>query len=100
RGLGRDAVLDGLARQALLALSSDWAFMVSKGSAADYARARAARHAGHVVEITELLRAGEREKAARVVADYDARDGVFGQLDAWQLRRPDDRTACCMPTGR
>jgi 1,4-alpha-glucan branching enzyme len=92
-GIGRDAVLDGLARQAMLALSSDWAFMVSKGSAADYARARAARHAGHVVEITELLGAGERAEAARVVAGCDARDGVFGQLDARLLHRTAEHSA-------
>jgi 1,4-alpha-glucan branching enzyme len=37
--------LDDLAREALLALSSDWAFMVSRDSAAGYARQR---HDGHV----------------------------------------------------
>jgi len=37
--------LDELARQALLALSSDWAFMITNDTAADYARARAYGHA-------------------------------------------------------
>ena len=36
----RTPALDQLAREALLALSSDWAFMISKDSAAGYARAR------------------------------------------------------------
>ncbi|WP_028924749.1 1,4-alpha-glucan branching protein domain-containing protein [Pseudonocardia acaciae] len=99
-GAARDRVLDGLARQALLALSSDWAFMVSKSSAADYARSRAAHHAEHVVEITDRLSAGRRDEAAEVVADCDARDTVFGQLDARLLRRADDRSTCCVPTGR
>jgi 1,4-alpha-glucan branching enzyme len=40
----RDPRQDDLATQALLALSSDWAFMISKDSAAEYARQR---HEGH-----------------------------------------------------
>ena len=44
-GPGRDEALDRAAREALLALSSDWAFMVSRDSAAGYGRER---HRGHV----------------------------------------------------
>ena len=44
RPWARDAARDQLAREALLALSSDWAFMVSKDSAAGYARDRHRRH--------------------------------------------------------
>jgi 1,4-alpha-glucan branching enzyme len=44
-------VLDDLAREALLALSSDWAFMVSRDSAADYARDR---HRTHVARFDTL----------------------------------------------
>ena len=40
-GPTRDPVADALAQEALLALSSDWAFMVTKDSAADYARGSA-----------------------------------------------------------
>ncbi|MGH3344152.1 MAG: 1,4-alpha-glucan branching protein domain-containing protein, partial [Carbonactinosporaceae bacterium] len=43
--LTRSPSADQLAREALLTLSSDWAFMVTHGSAATYARARAAGHA-------------------------------------------------------
>jgi 1,4-alpha-glucan branching enzyme len=43
--------LDDLAREALLVLSSDWAFMVSRDSAAGYARER---HDGHVVRFHAL----------------------------------------------
>jgi 1,4-alpha-glucan branching enzyme len=87
-GPGRDRVLDGLARQALLALSSDWAFMVSKDSAPDYARHRAAQHAGRVAEISDLIALGRRDKAAQVVESYDRQDEVFGQLNANLLRVP------------
>ncbi|MFC4951189.1 1,4-alpha-glucan branching protein domain-containing protein [Pseudonocardia sp. GCM10023141] len=52
------AVADALAQEALLALSSDWAFMVSKDSAAGYARERAHGHAARVEELAAQLRAG------------------------------------------
>ncbi|MQA12921.1 MAG: DUF1957 domain-containing protein [Pseudonocardiaceae bacterium] len=45
-GTARDPVADQAVREALLSLSSDWAFMVSKGSTPDYARRRAELHAG------------------------------------------------------
>ncbi len=72
--------LDQMAREALLALSSDWAFMVTKDSAASYARDRAGMH--------ELR---FRKLADGVAADLDvtaearrqrAEDGPFAHLDA------------------
>ena len=48
--------LDDLAREALLVLSSDWAFMVSRDSAAGYARER---HDGHVARFHALADAVE-----------------------------------------
>ncbi len=44
RSRARDHVADAAANELLLALSSDWAFMVTKDSAAAYARGRAAGH--------------------------------------------------------
>ena len=85
-GHDRDPVLDQLAREAFLALSSDWAFMVTNDSAADYARARAAGHAARVDRLAGLLDAGRREDAAREAAALRARDGPFGHLDARGLR--------------
>ncbi|HXV94558.1 MAG TPA: 1,4-alpha-glucan branching protein domain-containing protein, partial [Pseudonocardia sp.] len=83
-GLVRDPLQDTLAEQALLALSSDWAFMVSKDSAAGYARARAHGHAARVEELAGLLRAGARPRAERVVAGW-GEDRVFGHLDVRAL---------------
>jgi 1,4-alpha-glucan branching enzyme len=48
--------LDDLAREALLVLSSDWAFMVSRDSAAGYARER---HDAHVARFHALADAVE-----------------------------------------
>ncbi|OLT13712.1 1,4-alpha-glucan branching protein [Pseudonocardia sp. CNS-139] len=86
-GLARDAVRDALAQEALLALSSDWAFMVSKDSAADYARRRAYGHAARVDELAGLLTAGRDRAAARLVAGWGGTGHVFGHLDARRITR-------------
>lgn len=81
-GLARDPVRDAVATEALLALSSDWAFMVSKDSAAGYARERAMGHAARVEELAGLLSRGRRRAAERRVAGWGGDDAVFGHLDA------------------
>ena len=82
RGPARDPVLDQLAREALLALSSDWAFMVSHDSAAGYARDRAGAHAGRLHALADLLDAGDRPAAAVLADRLRIQDGPFGHLDA------------------
>jgi 1,4-alpha-glucan branching enzyme len=62
----RDPRQVDLATQALLALSSDWAFMVSKDSAADYARER---HAGHHRAFERLAHAIETGREAAPLAE-------------------------------
>ncbi|HEY5030835.1 MAG TPA: glycoside hydrolase family 57 protein [Actinomycetes bacterium] len=85
--------LDQLARDALLALSSDWAFMVTKDSAAGYARDR---FAGHEAAFHALARAiddtghGHRGDAIGLAARQAATDGPFAHLDARLLRRRTD----------
>jgi 1,4-alpha-glucan branching enzyme len=64
----------------LLALSSDWAFMVSKDSAAEYARDRAYGHAGRVEELAGLLAAEGRAAACRRAASWPPLP--FGHVDA------------------
>jgi 1,4-alpha-glucan branching enzyme len=78
--------------QAALALSSDWAFMVSKDSAAHYARRRAAQHRDRVRELTDLLPAGRHAQAAQRAAEFADQDDLFGHLDARALARSRDRT--------
>lgn len=69
----RDPMADELVREAMLALSSDWAFMVTKDSAADYARRRAAGH---------------RARFAALAAGHGTvNGGPFGHLDARDLRK-------------
>jgi 1,4-alpha-glucan branching enzyme len=84
-GLARDPLRDALAQEALLALSSDWAFMVSKDSAAGYARERAHGHAGRVDELAALLHAGRRSAAEHRVRTWPPHP--FGHIDARDLAR-------------
>ncbi|MFC0433089.1 glycoside hydrolase family 57 protein [Kutzneria buriramensis] len=78
----RDPAADQMVREALLALSSDWAFMVTKDSAADYARHRASVHAGRFSHLADLIRIGATEKALDVAGELRKHDGLFGTLDA------------------
>jgi 1,4-alpha-glucan branching enzyme len=77
--------LDQLARQALLTLSSDWAFMVTRQQAAGYARERAAGHREAFHRLAELVERREPE-AVPEAARQRAIDGPFGALDARSLR--------------
>ena len=65
RATTADPALDQLARQALLALASDWAFMVTNDSATAYARARHAGHHASFRRIADLLDAGRVGGRAR-----------------------------------
>lgn len=81
----RDVVADQILRETLLTVSSDWPFMVSKDSAADYARYRAHLHAHAAREITGALAAGRRDAATRLAQGWNRADGLFGALDARRL---------------
>lgn len=86
----RDRVADQILREALLTVSSDWPFMVTKDSAADYARHRARLHAHATREIAEALTAslgGRRDAAVRLAESWNRADGLFGGLDARRLPR-------------
>ena len=68
-------------------MSSDWPFMVSKDSAADYARYRAHLHAHAAREIADALRVRPPRAAARLAEGWNRADGLFGALDARRLPR-------------
>jgi len=77
----RNPVLDQLVREAFLVTSSDWAFMVTKDSAAGYARDRAATHTARFHRLADLLDTGDQQAAVHA-AQLRATDGPFGHLDA------------------
>ncbi len=80
---GRNPVADQILREALLTLSSDWAFMVSKDTAADYARTRAQTHAHAVYEIVHAVESGG--PAVELAARWRLADGPFPALDGRML---------------
>jgi 1,4-alpha-glucan branching enzyme len=79
--LARDEVADQLTRDTLLALASDWTFMVAKDSAAQYAGERALRHATDVDALATEMERGRVDAAARLAAQQRRVDGPFGHLD-------------------
>jgi 1,4-alpha-glucan branching enzyme len=83
----RDLVADQILRETLLTVSSDWPFMVSKDSAAGYARYRAHLHAHATREIAGALASGRRDNAQRLADGWNRADGLFGALDARRLPR-------------
>jgi 1,4-alpha-glucan branching enzyme len=83
----RDRIADQILRETLLTVSSDWPFMVTKDSAADYARYRARIHAHAAREIAGALASGRRDTAQRLADGWNQADGLFGALDARRLPR-------------
>ncbi len=84
----RNFVADQILRETLLTVSSDWPFMVSKDSAADYARYRAHLHAHATREIAGAMASGRHDHAQRLADGWNRADGLFGALDARRLPRP------------
>ena len=84
----RSPVADQLARSLLLALASDWAFMITKDSAANYARERHFLHHSDTHRLAALLadHGAESAQAFRETALQRAINGPFGHLDARGLR--------------
>ncbi len=77
----RDPRLDQLCREAYLALASDWAFMVSKDTAADYARSRIATHSARLEQLRRALDT-DPVRASKITSEYEQVDGPWGHLDA------------------
>ncbi|MGO4202483.1 1,4-alpha-glucan branching protein domain-containing protein [Rhodococcus sp. TAF43] len=89
----RNRVHDQMLRETLMAVSSDWAFMVSKDSAAGYARDRAHKHAHALREIADAVASGRDDVARRLADGWNAADGLFPALDARRLPGPLTDTA-------
>ena len=72
-------------REALLTVSSDWPFMVSKDTAAQYAVNRAHTHAHATRELCDAAMRGRGEAAARIAANWARADNLFAGLDARRI---------------
>lgn len=72
---GRHSAFGQLLREVFLATASDWAFMVSHDSAADYARGRAGGHASRFHRLADLVERGDLEAAASYTEHLRLMDG-------------------------
>jgi 1,4-alpha-glucan branching enzyme len=77
--------LDQLLCTLFNALSSDWAFLVTRGQSVDYARRRAAEHARDVHALAGLIEAGRHEEALAEAARQAQADRTFPALDVRTL---------------
>lgn len=84
-GRTRNRVADQILRETLLTVASDWPFMVSKDTAAQYAVDRAHKHAHATREICDAALSGRDPKAAGLAGNWSRADNLFAGLDARRL---------------
>src|SRR5262245_505941 len=90
-------VLAQATRELLLLQSSDWQFLITTGTAADYAERRIAEHYAEFKRLSEIARALEggeplSPEAAAVLQRLEREDFCFPDLDpAWGLGAPAPR---------
>jgi 1,4-alpha-glucan branching enzyme len=74
-----DRLLDQMARELLLAESSDWAFQIYKGTTVEYSTRRFQSHIQRFDLLAEMLES--RRFDADLVAEIEARDNIFAEID-------------------
>ena len=74
-----DRVLRQMARELLLAQSSDWAFLMKTGTARQYAEKRTKDHLLRFSRLYEQVRSGERDE--EFLRNCEWRDNLFPDLD-------------------
>ena len=73
-----ERVLKQLARELLLAQSSDWAFLIKKGTAKHYAAERTTEHVARFNKLYKQLKANAVN--AEFLCDCESRDSLFPDL--------------------
>lgn len=74
-----DRVLVQMAREMMLAQSSDWPFLMSTGTAVDYASKRFVEHVQRFNRLDEMLHTGKMDEG--FLALCEERDGLFPGLE-------------------
>jgi 1,4-alpha-glucan branching enzyme len=74
-----DRVLTQMAREMMLAQCSDWTFLISHGTAIEYAKRRFSEHVLRFHHLDRMLREGPLDE--EFVALCEQRDGVFPELE-------------------
>ena len=75
----RDRLLRQMARELLLAQSSDWAFLMKTGTATDYAVKRTKDHVLRFTRLYEQWSSGALD--VEFLANCEWRDAIFPNLD-------------------
>lgn len=92
--------LNQAAREILLVQASDWAFIIVKGTAVQYAERRTRDHLLRFNHLYEMVCAGEINEPW--LSDIEAKDSIFPNLD-YRIFRTDYRfpstTAATIPVG-
>jgi len=88
-GAQQRRALNQAARELMLAQASDWPFIMTTGTAVDYAKRRLRDHVARFTYLFEGL-SGERALEAEVLRDFERRDNLFPDLDyrLYRWRRP------------
>ncbi len=78
----RDRVLDQMARELLLAQSSDWAFQIYQGTTVEYSSRRFQSHIHRFNLLAEMLETSElSEHQLALLAEIENRDTIFQEID-------------------
>ncbi|MBD3379466.1 MAG: DUF1957 domain-containing protein [Candidatus Omnitrophica bacterium] len=72
-------VLNQMARELLLAQSSDWAFIMKTGTFVEYATKRTRDHVGRFLALHDQLRSGNIDRG--MLEDAESKNNVFANID-------------------
>ena len=72
-------ILNQLARELLLAESSDWAFQIYQGTTVEYSSRRFQSHIHRFDLLTKMLESGEVDE--ELLSEIERRDNIFSEID-------------------
>ena len=75
-----DRILNQLARELLLAESSDWAFQIYKGTTVEYSSRRFQSHIQRFDLLAKMLETGEVNE--ELLSEIERRDNIFQEIDS------------------
>ncbi|MBL8183229.1 MAG: DUF1957 domain-containing protein, partial [Blastocatellia bacterium] len=73
-------ILNQMARELLLAQSSDWAFQIYQGTTVQYSSRRFQSHIRRFDLLAKMLDSGEVDN--EILAEIESRDNIFAEVDA------------------
>ena len=77
--VNQERILNQLARELLLAQSSDWAFQIYQGTTVEYSSRRFQSHIHRFDLLAKMLETGEVNEA--LLTEIEGRDNIFQEID-------------------